>query len=260
MLEERIGVGNFGEVWKGRCKYTLKPIAIKISRIDVVDTLVYESKVMKYLKGAEGVVPFLSCGKLSDERHYLVMEEQGASLSELVNKEGLSESKVKAIGRALLRILESIHNKGIIHRDVKPDNFLISKDGKKIVIADYGFCKFWCDDSGNPKPEAKYSTPVGTWNYMSVDVHSGRTACRKDDLESLCYTLIELLTGYLPWQMVEDKTPAKEVIRATKYGVSPIEIVNKAIWLSSMLDYVRKLGYYSRPDYRLLKELLQDKV
>ena len=90
ILEEHVGSGNFGEVWKGRCRFSSRQVAIKISKHDTVDTLVYESKVMKFLKGSEGVVPFLSCGKLPDGRHYLVMEQLGESLGSLIKKGGLA--------------------------------------------------------------------------------------------------------------------------------------------------------------------------
>ena len=260
ILEQHIGSGNFGEVWKGRCRFSSRAVAIKISKHETVDTLVYESKIMKFLKGSEGVVPFLSCGKLADGRHYLVMEPLGETLSSLIKKGGLTESEVKNVGRALLSILESVHRKGIIHRDVKPDNFLFSIDKSRLIIADYGFCKFWMDNEGNPISESEASTPVGTWNYMSVDVHGGKTACRKDDLESMCYTLLALLLGYLPWQNIADRSRYKELIRGAKQGLAPKDIVNNARWLASMLEYVRKLSYYSIPDYRFLKDLLQDKV
>jgi casein kinase 1 len=208
---------------------------------------------MNYLHGGKGIVTMQSSGKLADGRHYLVMEMLGPSLGDIT--EILKESEVKKLGTDMLDIIQSMHLKGMVHRDIKPDNFLFSKDGT-LRIADYGFCKLYRCGDGSHKPLSDRGTPVGSPMYMSIDVHRGRDVGRKDDLESLCYVLLSLLNGVLPWRRVIDEGRSSN-ISCVKEGMSPRDIAGTAVWLGSMLKYIRELSYDSDPNYALVRQFLE---
>ena len=257
-LHKRLGMGSYGEVWEGHCLYTQKVVAIKIARRDSVDTLLYEARVMKYLKGSPGVTSLLGCAKLDDGRHYLVMEILGPSLAEVKGR--LTECEAKQIGNGMLKTISAIHDMGMVHRDIKPDNFLFSKsndNGDCLHVIDYGFCKLYRDREGAIVPQSNTAAPVGSPVYMSGDVHKCKDAGRKDDLESMCYVLLVLLDGTVPWHSMSFATSlSNDEIGSMKKGISSYDLVGNARWLGAMLEYVKLLSYESTPNYGLLRDML----
>ncbi|KAG5566268.1 hypothetical protein RHGRI_002015 [Rhododendron griersonianum] len=120
--------------------------------------------------------------------------------------ERMSSEIVACIAVESLSILEKMHSRGYVHGDVKPENFLLGQPStaqeKKLFLVDLGLATKWRESSNGQHVE--YDQPPdmfrGTVRYASVHAHLGRTASRRDDLESLAYTLIFLHHGRLPWQ------------------------------------------------------------
>ncbi|KAF5471315.1 hypothetical protein F2P56_011758 [Juglans regia] len=118
----------------------------------------------------------------------------------------MSSEMVACIAVESLSILEKMHARGYVHGDVKPENFLLgqpsSPQEKKLFLVDLGLATKWRDSSNGQHVEYDQRPDMfrGTVRYASVHAHLGRTASRRDDLESLAYTLIFLHRGRLPWQ------------------------------------------------------------
>ncbi|VFQ81989.1 unnamed protein product [Cuscuta campestris] len=117
----------------------------------------------------------------------------------------MSAEMVACIAVESLSILEKLHAKGYVHGDVKPENFLLGQpstpEEKKLFLVDLGLATKWKDNSrGHVKYDQRPDMFRGTVRYASVHAHLGRTASRRDDLESLAYTLVFLHRGRLPWQ------------------------------------------------------------
>ncbi|KAG5566267.1 hypothetical protein RHGRI_002015 [Rhododendron griersonianum] len=139
---------------------------------------------------------------------WYVMDMLGPSLWDVWNSSGQSMSSeiVACIAVESLSILEKMHSRGYVHGDVKPENFLLGQPStaqeKKLFLVDLGLATKWRESSNGQHVE--YDQPPdmfrGTVRYASVHAHLGRTASRRDDLESLAYTLIFLHHGRLPWQ------------------------------------------------------------
>ncbi|KAH7543161.1 hypothetical protein FEM48_Zijuj02G0153800 [Ziziphus jujuba var. spinosa] len=137
-----------------------------------------------------------------------VMDVLGPSLWDLwnTNNQMLSEEMVACIAVEAISILEQLHCRGFVHGDVKPENFLLGRPGtsneKKLYLIDLGLASRWKDASSGSHVDYDQKPDVfrGTVRYASVHAHLGRTGSRRDDLESLAYTLIFLLRGKLPWQ------------------------------------------------------------
>jgi len=161
----------------------------------------------------------------------------------------------------LLHRMEYIHSKNILHRDIKPDNFLmgIGKRGNQVNVIDFGLAKKYRDPKTHlhiPYRENKNLT--GTARYTSINTHLGVEQARRDDLESLAYVLMYFLRGALPWQGLKAATNKQKYEKiGEKKQTAPIKDLCESFpeEFGIYLNYVRKLGFEETPDYDFLREL-----
>ena len=160
--------------------------------------------------------------------------------------------------------VDYIHSKNYIHRDIKPDNFLIGL-GKKsniVYLIDYGLAKKYRD----PKtlhhiPYKENKNLTGTARYASIHSHLGIEQSRRDDLESICYLLIYFLKGGLPWQKMKANNKQEKYHKIMDKKMSTqSEIMCKGlpIEFSNFLNYVRSLRFEDKPDYSFLKKIFRE--
>jgi serine/threonine protein kinase len=191
------------------------------------------------------------------------MELLGKSLDILFQeqKKKFSIKTVSMIGIQMLERIEFIHNKYIIHRDIKPDNFLMGLDTKShiIYLLDFGLSKKY--RSTKTKQHIKFTSNnklTGTARYASINALNGNEQSRRDDLEAIGYVLIFFLKGNLPWQglKVNKGEDRYKKIYIKKKNTSP-EILCEGL-PSEFKDYIiytRNLGFEDEPDYSYLKGL-----
>lgn len=176
--------------------------------------LVYEAKLYKILQGAVGI-PYIRWYGVETfpqgSYNVLVMDLLGYSLEDLFNRCGRRfglKTVLMIADQTLLRI-EYIHSKSFIHRDIKPDNFLMGL-GRRcniVYIIDFGLAKRYRDPKTHVHimyRENKHLT--GTPRYASINNHLGIEQSRRDDLESLGYVFMYFLRGSLPWQGLRANT------------------------------------------------------
>ncbi|KAF8094604.1 hypothetical protein N665_0359s0045 [Sinapis alba] len=216
--ERKLGKGGFGQVFVGRRvsggSDRIGPDAIEVAlKLEHKNSkgcsfgAPYEWEVYTDLNGCYGVPAVHYEGRQGDF-YILVMDMLGPSLWDIWNSSGqsMSPNMVACIAVESISILEKLHMKGFVHGDVKPENFLLGQPGtadeKKLYLIDLGLASKWKDSGSDQHVKYDQRPDVfrGTVRYASVHAHLGRTGSRRDDLESLAYTLIFLLKGRLPWQ------------------------------------------------------------
>lgn len=166
--------------------------------------LIYESKIYRVLQGGFGIPGVKWFGSEGDY-NVLVIDLLGPSLEDLFNYCGkrLSLKSVLMLADQMISRLEFMHSRSYIHRDVKPDNFLIGVGSKMHVchIIDFGLAKKFQDPrSGRHIPYIEGKNLTGTARYASINTHLGIEQSRRDDMESLGFVLMYFLRGSLPWQ------------------------------------------------------------
>ncbi|ONK61371.1 uncharacterized protein A4U43_C08F29200 [Asparagus officinalis] len=170
---------------------------------------------------------------------------------------------VSCIAVESISILEKMHSKGYVHGDVKPENFLLGQPStpqeKKLYLVDLGLATKWKDTASGQHIEYDQRPDVfrGTVRYASVHAHLGRTASRRDDLESLAYTLIFLHRGRLPWQGYQGENKSFLVCKK-KMGTSPEALCCYCPQpFKQFLEIVVNMKYDEEPNYSKLISLFE---
>jgi len=215
-LGRKIGSGSFGDIYLGVDIPTGVEVAIKLESVKTRHPqLRYESKLYRVLAGDKASppkgIPQMRWYGVEGNYNVLILDLLGPSLEDLFNYCGrqFSLQTVCMLALELLARVEYIHSKNFIHRDIKPDNFLIGtlRKSNTVYAIDFGLSKRY----RNPKTmthiryrEHKHLT--GTPRYASVNNHLGIEQSRRDDLESLGFMLMYFLRGSLPWQGLRANT------------------------------------------------------
>ena len=213
----------------------------------------------------------------------MVMDLLGPSLEDLFCycDRTFTVKTVAFLVSQLVSRLEYLHEKNYLHRDIKPDNFLVglgtssssssssSSSGRTagpggaaatVYMIDFGLAKRYRDSRHNHISYRDRKSLTGTARYASINTHLGLEQSRRDDLESTGYVLMYFLRGSLPWQGL--RAPNKKIkyqkICAKKMGTPVESLCSKFPSEFSMyLSYCRSLRFDERPDYAYLRSLFQ---
>lgn len=192
------------------------------------------------------------------------MQLLGKSLEDIINElptKTMSMRTTSNLGHQMVTILEYIHSRHIIHRDIKPDNFVMGIDSKNdiVYLLDFGLAKKYRSSrtlKHNPLTNKKKLT--GTARYASINALKGLEQSRRDDLEALGYVVLYFLRGNLPWQglPIKNKEDRYLKIMEKKKETSSIELCKGyPQYFADFVEYTRNLSYEDDPDYSYLKSL-----
>ncbi|KAI9315850.1 kinase-like domain-containing protein [Dichotomocladium elegans] len=266
---KKVGEGSFGVLYEGTNLLNNQSVAIKFeARKSEAPQLRDEYRTYKILSGLPGVPSAYYFGQ-EGQHNILVIDLLGPSLEDVFDMCGrkFSVKTVAMLAKQMLFRVENVHERNLIYRDIKPDNFLIGRPGTKhantVYLIDYGMAKLYRDPKTKQHiPYRERKSLSGTARYMSINTHLGREQSRRDDLESLGHVFMYFLRGSLPWQGLKAATNKQkyEKIGEKKQTTAIDDLCNNfpeefAIYL----QYVRKLGFEETPDYDFLRELF-DKV
>ena len=269
-LEESVGKGSFGEIWRVINLKAKNSQAIKFEDSKSKHQQLHsECKIYLWLKkGLQEAllgIPNIYYFGIESKKNLMVMDLLGNSLEKLFTscERKFSLNTLLLLAIQMVDRLSFIHSRGIIHRDIKPDNFVMGPAGKEHILytIDFGLAKKFSDSDGQHIKFRDGRPLTGTARYASINTHKGIEQSRRDDLESLTYVFVYLLKGRLPWQNLK----AKDVKEKYK-GIMDKKIETTSEELCEgipqqfvdIVSYARGLSFTEDPDYEMIIEKLKE--
>lgn len=254
-LMEKIGEGGMSVVYKARDNKLSRLVAVKIlkkefcNNEDIVKKFKVEATAIATLSDSN-IVNVLDVGTEKDDVNYIVMEYvKGKTLKDVIVEAGsLNYETTLAVGIQIARALECAHKNGIIHRDVKPQNILVSEDGL-VKVTDFGIAK-------SVDSTTMTNTKVmGSAHYFSPEQAKGEVVDTRTDLYSFGIVLYEMVTGRLPF---EADSPVTIALKHIQEPVVPPKKVNSKVPESLNNLIVKLMSKNPNDRYQSAKEILLD--
>ena len=262
-----IGKGNFSEILQCLNINNNNIIAMKIEPIDTLyKTLTNEAKIIGYLQDNKcKYIPTLFWYGKYLNYNCMAISYYDYSFTEHIQKNVLTIKEINSYIIQIISILSDIHNNFVIHRDLKPDNFMFKNN--KIYIIDFGLSTYYINEHEQHIINKTHTNILGSPNYISYNIHNGNTYSRRDDLISIMYMYIELVYKNLPWTNICNQSHTEfnhlHILNPSnieRQRSKSIDNIKKLIidneYLCDIFNYLYTLSFANKPMY----EYLIDKI
>lgn len=239
----------------------IREVCIKVEQ-DCKNVLRLEVQSIRKCQECPQVVRIINSGHIDQPLsvNYLVMERLGPNLADLRRACPNNTFDVYTslrVGISCLKVIRSIHELGLTHRDIKPSNFVVGLGpvrSKICYLIDFGLARRFRRSNGQIRPARENTGFRGTNRYASIQSHKHCELGRVDDLWSLLFMLVEMVTGALPWRKYKDKEQIGECKMATVNETLVQEMPRE---FTAFLQHLQSLTYESDPNYDFLIQLLE---
>ena len=258
----KIAQGSFGAVYYGMNTHTKEKVAIKLEERNKQKTFLEREAFILYNLKGPGIPEIKTFGR-NKKYNILVQTLLGKSLYDIFdsNNKKFNVKDICNIGIQILERFEYVHSKNYIHRDIKPQNFLIGRENNDeniIYLIDFGLAKKYRSERGNHVKFSITSKVTGTPRFSSLNAMRGVEQSRRDDLESFCYIIIYFFKGFLPWQGLQYGSILERfnaILDMKKYIKIASLCEGLPTEISELFRYVKKLGFTEEPNYNYMKKL-----
>ena len=260
-VKKKLGEGAFGDVYMGSSIENNELVAIKVEQRKIAKPLLETEAFFLYSLRGLGIPEVLSFGRL---RNYNVLVEPllDKSLFDLFaeRRKRLALEDICLIAKQVIDRIQWVHSKNIVHRDIKPDNFLIGrKDPNVIYLIDFGLSKKYKSSTTGKHIKFGFTGKLtGTVRFASANALRGGEQSRRDDLESIGYMIIFFMRGRLPWQGVTGNKKMERYLKIYKMkkNVAPEDLCKSLPkQMTDFMRYVKQLEFEQEPDYNYLRNL-----
>lgn len=253
-----IGEGNFGKVYKAIHPESSVSVAIKLEKSSKYSQIENEIQVLKTLHDNRGFPKLIDFGTTLDQKFYIMtLLEQNLYSYILHNRTELDPSSILELALECLILIQTLHSKSFIHRDIKPNQFLFDKY-LNMNLVDFGLCKKYIHGNIIHIPYNENRPFVGTQSYASLYTHLGIQQSRRDDLESFCYMVSFMINGKLPWSKNKARKLEASEIKKMKNNTNGLELFGCNSELDRMFKYVKQLGFEETPNYDLIGRCIKE--
>ncbi len=266
IFEEQIKHGSFGTIYRGQNKITGETVAIKLdTNMDV--SIRNEVTILQHLysRGCRVTPPVYWFGKLGCDGGYaFVMPYYTQSIAEYIKSRNhdVSLNIAKELFRGMVDVIHHIHKKWVIHRDIKPQNFMLN--GDTLVLIDFGMATIFVDDKLNHLPISQQTTIVGSPRYASLFVHNGYTPTRRDDLVSAAYIFLWCIHPeyFAKSSNISTKIDTNIPIQSLEHPINLFwkerkQLNNIPTNVSNLFQYLYGLSYMEAPDYSYITNIVK---
>ncbi len=268
----KIGKGQFGHVYKGKYTRNDEDVAIKIENLDTpIKLLQHETRILNYINSKHSTsVPFVYWYGLYKGNPTLIMPFYEISL-ERYNDNRLVSKKENILNAVkMIEILKFIHECGVIHCDLKPDNFMIKNNA--LYLIDFGLSRIYIDEYMKSLPEETgLEFIMGTPKFISLHIHNGKSPGRRDDLIAIMYIYIYYEKGgildwlNIPDTNIDDVFPTNHIRYFKNYERMRLKKIHADnlqpnSFEKKILYYLHRCDFIENPHYHWMTSLLQEEI